>query len=73
MYSYTHNNRTHTFEDIQSVRRAVYSHLEYEGARINIEKDGDPYGMMVMLDDGAWIYTISDNEYRKVRPSGTVG
>lgn len=60
MYSYTHNNRTHTFEDIQSVRRAVYSHLEYEGARIHIEKDGDPYGMMVMLDDGAWIYTISD-------------
>ncbi|MBQ1293211.1 MAG: hypothetical protein IIY21_04190 [Clostridiales bacterium] len=73
MYSYTHNNRTHTFEDIQSVRRAVYSHLEYEGARIHIEKDGGPYGMMVMLDDGAWIYTISDNEYRKVRPSGTVG
>lgn len=73
MYSYTHNNRTHSFEDIQSVRKSAYAHLESEGMRIKIDKDGDPYGTMVMLDDGAWIYTISDNEYRKVRPSGTVG
>lgn len=72
MYSFTHNNRTHNIEDLQSVRKTVYSHLEYEGDRIHIEKDGEPYGMMVLLDDGAWIYTESDKEYRRVRPSGTV-
>ena len=72
MYSYTQNNRTHEFEDIQSVRKAVYSHLDYEGKKIDIEKDKEPYGTMMLLDDGAWIYTLSDKEYRKVRPSGTV-
>ncbi len=72
MYTYTFGQRTHEIEELPALRKAVYSHMAHEGQRIQIEKDGEPYGFMVMLDDGVWIYTNSDKEYRRVRAGGTV-
>lgn len=72
MYSYTFNNRKHESEELPAIRKSAYEKLTVFNQRIHIEKDGEPYGMMVMLDDGVWIFTHSDKEYRKVRPAGSV-
>ena len=72
MYQYHLNKRSYEFEDINAMRKSAYGHLTYEGMRIPIVKDGEQYGFAVLLDDGVWMYTESDRQYRRVRPSGTV-
>ena len=72
MYTFTFGSKTHEIEELPALRKAVYSHMAHEGQRIHIQKDGRDYGFMIMLDDGVWIYTLSDKEYKKVRPGGTV-
>ena len=72
MYSYTINGKTHEFDDLPSMRKSAYGCLRFEGDRMPLFKDGEPYGRMHMLDDGVWIYTESDKEYRRVRAGGTV-
>ena len=72
MYSYTFGTQRHEIEELPALRKAVYSHMAHEGQRIAIQKDGEDYGFMVMLDDGVWIFTNSDKEYRRVRAGGTV-
>lgn len=60
------------FEDVVSMRREAYSYLKNEGDCIPIYKDDKPYGKMHLLDDGAWMFTLADKQYTKIRRNGAV-
>lgn len=72
MYSYTFKDRKHQHEELPAVRKSAYEKLTEYNQRIYIEKDGEPYGMMVMLDDGVWMEVYGEKFFKKVRPAGTV-
>lgn len=72
MYSFNIGVCYYEYEDVVSLRKNAYSQLKNEGDSLPLFKDGEPYGRVHLLDDGVWIFTLSDKEYRKVRKNGAV-
>lgn len=72
MYSYHIGVCYYEFDDLISMRKSAYSQLKNEGDYLPIMKDNQPYGRLHLLDDGAWMFTLSDKEYTRIRKNGTV-